>query len=478
MKLGWESRHVLSLLALAVILVSISILFQMANTLRVVTARARTEALLVNDTIFRLVKVAVENNPTNPYDAIKKDEQLARVLGSGLAHAPTILTVAVCDLNGRAIATANPKETGKFVGLLPELPVPETMAAAVKMVWRLRQDNNNYAFTTKLDQGGDPFLTIRSEVSRLLLWDEVSAVFERGAITAAIIVILAVGLGVYLGRIVTGGVRALEAGVAALRQGRFDEQFPTKSTDMFGTLAQELNLLRDRVQMEPRVLANMGELAAGMAHEMHQPIQAIKFELENLKYSRDMTSDEVESHVASAKTAVDRMHRSVEGFLTVVRLRPMTVEAVDTNALLAEIRDTLETEANLSGLELDLDVQPTVSATYADAQVLRQAVENLVKNAIQAMPSREGKVTLRTAQTNGEISIFVEDTGPGIQKDALEKIFKLYFTTKKNGTGVGLALVRQAVEIHGGSIDIDSEPGAGTRVEIKLPVRSDPGASN
>ena len=478
MKLGWESRHVLSLLALAVILVSISILFQMANTVRVVTARARTEALLVNDTIFRLVKVSVENNPASPFEAIKKDEQLARVLGSGLAHAPTINTVAVCDLNGRVIASAYPKEVGKIMESLPQLPEPETMTEAVRFVFQLQRAHHNYHFITKLDQGGEPFLSIRSEVSRTLLWDEVTAVFKRGSITAAIIVILAVGLGVYLGRIVTGGVRALEAGVAALRQGRFDEHFPTKNSDMFGTLAQELNLLRDRVQMEPRVLANMGELAAGMAHEMHQPIQAIKFELENLKYSRDMTSDEVESHVASAKSAVDRMHRSVEGFLTVVRLRPMTVEAVDTNALLEEIRDTLETEANLSGLELDLDVEPTITATYADAQVLRQAVENLVKNAIQATPSREGKVTLRSVQTNGEISILVEDTGPGIQKEALEKIFKLYFTTKKNGTGVGLALVRQAVEIHGGSIDIDSEPGNGTSVCIKLPVRTDPGASN
>lgn len=473
MRLGWESRHVLSLLALAVILVSISILFQMANTARVTTDRARTEALLVNDTIFRLVKVVVESNPEDPFGAIARDQQLDSVIGSGLAHAPSVLHVAVCDLNGRAIAHALPEKQGEIMEDGAELEVPESLIDAIQLVWNLRNATGNYQFVTALDQGGDPFLTIRSDVSRTLLWDEVEAVFQRGAVAAAVIVLLAVGLGVYLGRAVTGGVRALEASVAALRKGEY-EGIPERSNDVFGSLARELNLLRDRVQMEPRVLANMGELAAGMAHEIHQPIQAIKFELENLKYSREMGADEVDTHVASAKHAVERLHRSVEGFLTVVRLRPMSVDSVDTNDLMRDIRETLEVSANLNGLELDLDLADLVEETYADAQVIRQAVENLVKNAIQATPSREGRVTLRTAQANGEISIFVRDTGPGIERETLDKIFRLYYTTKPGGTGVGLALVRQAMEIHGGSVEIDSEPGEGTTVQLRIPVRSSP----
>jgi signal transduction histidine kinase len=266
-------------------------------------------------------------------------------------------------------------------------------------------------------------------------------------------------------------MRMLQEGVAAIRRGGSDP-IPEKSAAMFGPLARELNILRDRVQMEPRVLASMGQLATGMAHEIHQPLQAIKFELELLRDARNMPGDDLENHVHEAKSAVDRMHRSVEGFLRVVRLKPMEVDSIQLNPLLEDVRDTLETTANLAGMELDLDLDPDLPETYADAQVLRQAIENLVRNAIQATPSQEGRVTIRSRSENDGLSLSVIDTGPGIPEAVQQKIFSFYFTTKPTGTGVGLALVRQAAEIHSGQIKIESAVGHGTTMTIYLPRRS------
>jgi two-component system CheB/CheR fusion protein len=180
----------------------------------------------------------------------------------------------------------------------------------------------------------------------------------------------------------------------------------------------------------------------------------------------------VDGYVETAKHAVDRLHNAVNGFLTVVRLKPMHLSAVDVNALLTEARDVLETEANLNGLELDLDLDPDVVETYGDAQVLRQAVDNLVKNAIQATPSADGRIKLRSRFERDAVEVSIEDSGPGIPAELREKVFNFSFTTKERGTGVGLAIVRQAVEMHGGEVGLDSEVGRGTSMVIRLPVRS------
>jgi signal transduction histidine kinase len=129
-------------------------------------------------------------------------------------------------------------------------------------------------------------------------------------------------------------------------------------------------------------------------------------------------------------------------------------------------------EAALSGLDLDLDLSPDLPETYADGEVLRQAIENLVHNAVQALPSRDGRVLLSSRVVGENITISVSDTGPGIPDSIRGKIFDLYFTTKEGGTGVGLALVRQAIEMHGGDLNVDSEPGRGTCMTLRLPVHA------
>lgn len=122
-------------------------------------------------------------------------------------------------------------------------------------------------------------------------------------------------------------------------------------------------------------------------------------------------------------------------------------------------------------MEIDLDLGDDLPETYADGQVLLQALENLVKNAIDALPSREGRVIIRSRHEHDFIYLSVEDTGPGVPAEIRDKIFKLYFTTKGAGTGVGLALIRQAAEIHGGEILMETETGMGTTFTLKLPLR-------
>jgi signal transduction histidine kinase len=223
---------------------------------------------------------------------------------------------------------------------------------------------------------------------------------------------------------------------------------------------------------QSRVLSRLGQMATGVAHEIRNSLQTISFELGILRESRGGDPDEIAAHVREASAEIQKLQRSVSGFLKVARLRQLAPAPIHLNDLLLEVHRAMEAEANLAGLELELDSEQGLPETHADREVLRQALQNVVRNAIQALPSRDGRILLRSRAVGGEILISVHDTGPGIPAEIREKVSDLYFTTKEGGTGVGLAIVRQAVEMHGGELDIDSGPGEGAAVTLRLPLRA------
>jgi signal transduction histidine kinase len=170
-----------------------------------------------------------------------------------------------------------------------------------------------------------------------------------------------------------------------------------------------------------RVLARLGQMAAGVAHEIRNPLQAINFELGVLREARRLNSQEIEEHVMNATDEIQRLQRAVSGFLKVARLRQLRYVPLRMGELLEEVHDAMEAEANLSGLDLDLDIRGDLPETSGDRDVLRQAIENLLKNAIQALPSREGRIVIFAELVEGEIRVTVEDSGPGIRPEHLER---------------------------------------------------------
>jgi signal transduction histidine kinase len=217
---------------------------------------------------------------------------------------------------------------------------------------------------------------------------------------------------------------------------------------------------------QSRVLMHLGQMATGVAHEIRNPLQGLTLDLDAL---REVAAPEVEKHVKSALQKVSRLDRAIRGFLKIARLRPRVVEHIDMNDLLRDVREELEADAILAGLELGLDASPVPASGDGDREVLRQAITNLVQNAIQARPSRDGRVVLRCRRNEDRIRISVADTGPGIPPEARGKVLDLFYTTREEGTGVGLAIVRQTAELYGGEVDIQSIPGEGTVVTMTLP---------
>jgi signal transduction histidine kinase len=236
----------------------------------------------------------------------------------------------------------------------------------------------------------------------------------------------------------------------------------------------ELKPARDQAVLhslvdQSRVLTRLGEMATGVAHELRDPLQTLSLDLDAVATAA-AREPELEPYVRSARQKVARLDRAIRGFLTIARMRPPAFERVDINVLLAQLREEMEPDANLAGLELDLDLGPGEAPIDGDVLALRQAIQNVVRNSILALPSRHGRIVLRSRRDRDRISVSVTDSGPGIPPEALDKVFDLFYTTREEGTGVGLALVRQAVEMHGGEVVIRSEPGSGTVVTLSLPL--------
>jgi signal transduction histidine kinase len=141
---------------------------------------------------------------------------------------------------------------------------------------------------------------------------------------------------------------------------------------------------------------------------------------------------------------------------------------VDLGALVDDVAGRARSRAESRGVRLEVEAGAPGTALVDPAQ-LRQALDNLVRNAVEATPEG-GRVTLAARRESGGHAVEVRDTGRGIEPDHLPRIFDLYFTTKADGTGVGLAVTQQIVTAHGGTIEVDSRPGAGTTMTVHLPA--------
>jgi signal transduction histidine kinase len=169
---------------------------------------------------------------------------------------------------------------------------------------------------------------------------------------------------------------------------------------------------------------------------------------------------------------IARLERVVYGFLRLARLQELSLKPIDVGPFLRELKELVLPEARMAGVEITLDVAGSLPEIYGDEEVLRQALLNLLRNAIQASPAGSAPIAVSAYPDGQRVRLTVEDCGEGIPVEVQANVFDLYFTTKKEGTGVGLALVQQAVEMHGGSIDMRSKPGLGTAFIITLPAFS------
>jgi signal transduction histidine kinase len=177
---------------------------------------------------------------------------------------------------------------------------------------------------------------------------------------------------------------------------------------------------------------------------------------------------------------VTRISKIVEQLLRSARRRPPDPRRIDLRTPITAVLELLSFEARRRNVTLAFDSEPSVPAVFADGDQVQQIVLNLVRNAIAAVPER-GSVNVKLARdtlvaagrtAEACVAICVSDTGEGMSDDVKAKVFDPFFTTRADGTGLGLPVVRSLVHAHRGTIDVDSAPGRGTSVTVRLPIEA------
>ncbi len=217
-------------------------------------------------------------------------------------------------------------------------------------------------------------------------------------------------------------------------------------------------------------LASLTTLAAGVAHEIKNPLGAMSIHMQLLKKALGNTANKkIQNYLEVIDEEIDRLNKIVVDFLFAVR--PMNIEPIrdDLNDLLQEIVDFIRPEVEQNGIELRVLLNRNIPMIFMDRRFIKQAVINLIKNSIAATESN-GYILVATDISEEGIQLIIADSGHGIPPEYINKIFEPYFTTKENGTGLGLTLTYKIIKEHNGDISVISEPGKGTKFIITLPV--------
>lgn len=215
-------------------------------------------------------------------------------------------------------------------------------------------------------------------------------------------------------------------------------------------------------------LAALGKMAAGVAHELRNPLSSIKGLTLLLKSKFSTPSSGAETADILVKE-VERLNRSISELLDYARPEQLKREQVSLTEIIEKTVSLVRLDAESYDIDIELQMEETTERLLIDKDKMKQVFLNLFLNAIQAM-ELGGKLMVTVKNVNGAVRIIVRDNGVGIETQNLARVFDPYFTTKNNGTGLGLAMSAKIVEEHDGRIELSSVPGEFTEVHVTLPV--------
>lgn len=328
--------------------------------------------------------------------------------------------------------------------------------------------------------GGPLALILRSRTEQLRFLDEIHT---EVAVTAIVAVGLATLLSFAVARTITRPLTAITGvmrDVAAtgdltrkivLRSNhRWDDEDAQLLASTFNTLTESVARAQREMSQRER-LSSLGRLSTVIAHEVRNPLMIIKAALHSLRRPA-ASPDDVREGLADIDGEVVRLNRMVNDVLDFARPIAFEHAPTDLNGL---CRESAAAAQATPGATVTLALDPTVGLIDTDAERLRAALVNILVNARQAVERQAlRRVTLSTGRMDSGVTVSIADTGAGIDRTDIARIFDPYFTTKRGGTGLGLPITKNIIEGLGGSIAVDSEPGRGTNIRITLPIGTPP----
>ena len=389
------------------------------------------------------------------------------------------------DANGYLLATSRPKVFNQ--GLISEQMDPE---AYQNMKYGQKSEYVHYENIGRLNYSSayQPFYN--NEGKRLAFINlqhfGQQSEFENQiqkflvAIINVFILLLAVSiiLAILISNWLTAPLRLLQESFAAVRFGTHNEPISYNKEDEIGSLVKDYNQKLEELEFAAQQLARSEresawrEMAKQVAHEIKNPLTPMKLSVQQLQrtYNPDdpKSGDKLQKVANSIVEQIDALTKIANEFSSFAKMPIPSEERLELISLVKRVKEVFTVD---SGPKITVRSDEYEIFIKADRDQIIRVFNNLIKNATQAIPQDyQGKITIDLKMESSAVLVTITDNGVGIEKSKLGKIFVPYFTTKSNGTGLGLAMVKQIVENHHGSIDFDTIEGKGTTFFIKLPL--------
>ncbi|WP_367272807.1 ATP-binding protein [Paenibacillus tritici] len=219
-------------------------------------------------------------------------------------------------------------------------------------------------------------------------------------------------------------------------------------------------------------LSLVGQMAAGITHEIRNPMAVVRGFLQLM---REKSPEDLHSYYHIVLVELDRANSIINDFLSLAQTRVSEKELALLQGIMEELTPLIWADANLRGQSVELKLSPSMPPLQLNVREIKQLILNLARNGMEAMDAK-GVLTLAACEHEDTVLLIVTDTGSGIPESQLSQLFTPFFTTKSQGTGLGLPLCLSIAERHNGSIRVESEEGAGTSIIVTFPVESRAGA--
>jgi signal transduction histidine kinase len=384
--------------------------------------------------------------------------------------------ISIISTTDEIIASTNPTKVGAALS-----PKKKELVIKAELGEPVSTEGKAYNVILPVIAGGAHYGYIHlkinvDDVSMMLKHNMVKRIFA-----ALLVFALGIGIAIFLSIRYTEPIHSVVDAAKRVAAGDFDQNLTVDRKDEIGELTESFNFmlqrLRENKRLEERLreaehLSAVGQLSRSIAHEIRNPLNFISLSIDHIreKYppSARVDAEDFDALLSSVKQEIRRLNTLVSDFLDYGKPLRLNIQRTQVERMLDDVVEIIRAKAAGEGVEIkkQYEFSPDI---MLDPELMKTCIMNVLTNAFQAMP-QGGTLTIRTGRDDGKFVLSVADTGVGVARENLSKVFEPFYTTKNTGLGLGLATTKRIVEEHGGKIEIRSEGGTGSDVIISLPL--------
>ena len=472
LNLSLNEKLIGMMLFLSIILISILLfLYSRSETTMLAELEKQTAEL------SKAIQVGVEEVTSTGFtDQMKLYHYLQELKSKGVKE------ISIISNTDEIIASTNPQKVGE-----PVSPKKKEHIIKAEQGETISKEGKVYNVIMPVVAGNEHYGYIHLQINA----EDFSQQLKMNAMKRIGATSLVFGLGILIAILLswmyTKPIQNVVNAARSVAAGDLTPDLTTDRKDEIGELTQSFNFmvqkLREKRAIEEKLrevehLSGIAQFAKGIAHEIRNPLNFLSLSIDHLKEKyipvEKGKKEKFESLITSIKQEIERINKLVGSFLDYGRPLRLSLREVDLNNLIEEVMALVQAKAEKDRVEINrqYEVLPNLSL---DPELVKTCIFNIVLNSFQAMPDG-GRLTVSTKVSDSRVSVIIEDTGSGVSRENLSRVFDPFFSTKNAGLGIGLTLTKRVVEEHGGKVNFQSIEGKGSIVTISFLVKGERGS--